>query len=146
MAISSKILHLEMSGRNRIGQPTLSNAIIRQVWEQIERLTWDGRGVPSEDLYGALRWNIPGLRPGTVRVYLHRFRDKGLLEKRGSAWHRTATNVRHEAKENRPLPTAGFSGAEAPLVIADTDTLASPSINVNDPHLGGSYSGPKEAS
>lgn len=97
MSLGSRILHLEMGGRTRMGQPTLSNAIIRQVWEHIARMSWDGRGVPAKELHWALRSEIPDLRPGTLRVYLHRFREKGLLEKRGSAWHRTAMEVRREA-------------------------------------------------
>lgn len=145
-AISSQIAALQMSGSRR-GRPTLSRALVRRVWEGIEDMTWNGKGITPHDLYEGLRWRVPGLRRDTLRVYLHRFGKDGLLLKQGSLWHRTAIGARSKPKENRPLPTAGFSGAEAPLVIADTDTLASPSTSVNDPRLGGSFlQAQKEAS
>lgn len=96
--LQSKIQHLEMSGRTRIGKPTLSDAIIRQVWDEIVRMTWGGKAVPAKDLYWALRSAVPGLRPGTLRVYMHRFREQGLLDRRGSAWYRMApSEVRRRA-------------------------------------------------
>lgn len=93
-ALTARILHLQMSGRTRVGQPTFSNAIIRRLWEQVQKLSWDGRGIPADDLLQVLRSDIPNLRTGTLRVYLHRLKQRGLIEKRGSSWHRTSTKAR----------------------------------------------------
>lgn len=96
--LGSRILNLEMSGRVRVGKHALSNAIIHQVWRHIERLSWDGRGIPASDLFAALRTEISGLHQSTLRVYLHRLKEKGLIEKRGSAWHRTLPDIHNTRK------------------------------------------------
>ena len=86
----NEIERLRMSGRTRLGRPTLSRTLFRRVWKEIEELTWDGKGIPADEIYEVLRSRVDGLRPGTLRVYLHRFSvDEKKLERRGSVWHRT---------------------------------------------------------
>lgn len=111
--IGSQISSLQMTGSGR-GRPTLSRALVRQVWDVIEEMTWSRKGVTAWDLYEGLRWRVPNLRKDTLRVYLHRFWKDGLLIKQGGLWHRTTANARAKPKKNRPLPTAGLSGGRGP--------------------------------
>lgn len=93
-ARKNEIARLKISGRTRLGRPTLSRTLFRRVWKEIEDLTWDGRGIPADQIYQVLRSKVDGLRPGTLRVYLHRFSvEEKKLERRGSVWHRTSAEV-----------------------------------------------------
>jgi len=85
--INAKIAHLEAGGRTRIGNPRRS--IARVAWKDFERLTWQRNGITTDDIFESLRAKVPRLRKATLRVYLHRFRKKRLIERRGSLWHRS---------------------------------------------------------
>jgi hypothetical protein len=88
--INTKLASLEVRSRSRTG------TIARVAWEDFERLTWRRNGVTTDDIFESLRAKVPRLRKATLRVYLHRFRDKQLIEKKNGLWHRsTAEETNH---------------------------------------------------
>jgi hypothetical protein len=93
--ISSKLAHIEVHSRGRSGNP--GPTIMRVAWKDFQRLTWRHNGVTTDDIYESLRAKVPRLRKATLRVYLHRFRDKELIVKRDGLWHRSTAEESNQA-------------------------------------------------
>ena len=71
--------------------PTLKNMDFLRAWSAVrESLAASDDGLPQHQVAKVIELATPGIAGSTIRSQLHRLKQRGLIEKIGSAWHLTS--------------------------------------------------------
>lgn len=100
------------SHRNRAllpgkGKLTLKNADVMRVWVAIQQAftgPFAREGLPSNQLYRAMRAAIPDIPDSTMRSHLHRFKGKKALSQIGSRWFLERPASGYQQNDTSPQP------------------------------------------
>jgi hypothetical protein len=89
----SRIWQLRTAAGARLGLPSSRNSGVYCAWAAFKRASWDRRAVAMSEIFEALQDDLPDLKRETLRSYLRRMKQAGLIEKKGAYWHRTASDT-----------------------------------------------------
>jgi hypothetical protein len=89
------------------GLPSRNSMALLRAWAALHKALSDCRdasGLADFNVRAAIASSRPAMPDATVRSYLHRFKKKGLVSRRGSYWQLTGdaqARVRHEKQVRR---------------------------------------------